>query len=96
MNGDFHDLLAAFAMILTAQHAREQLGLRIGNGRIEGECNPERQANRMLFVTGQKQAAARGVARLALLGLLTKRRDPAEPYRKAETHPGVLAALHGS
>lgn len=45
-------------------------------------------------MAGEKQTTTRGVAGLALLGFLTKRRDPAKPYGKAQPHPGMATALH--
>jgi hypothetical protein len=57
--------------------------LAIGHSGIERKGDPQRHADGIRFVTCEQQTASRGIARFALLGFLTKRRDPAEPYGKA-------------
>jgi hypothetical protein len=57
--------------------------LAIGHSGIKGKRDPKRHADGIRFVTCEQQTTSRGIARFALLGFLTKRRDPAEPYGKA-------------
>jgi hypothetical protein len=57
--------------------------LAIGHSGIERKGDPKRHADGIRFVTYEQQTAPRGIARFALLGFLTKGRDPAEPYGKA-------------
>jgi len=72
----------------------EHLGLAIAKGRIEGKSYPERDAERMSFMAGNEEAAARDVEGLAHLGFLAKGSAPAKANGKAKLRAVMLASVH--
>src|SRR5882672_7554786 len=80
---------------VSPHNSRQNFRLRVRCRHVKGKRHPQWQSFRRLLFAGNQQPAFRNIPRFTYFRLLAQRRNPPQPYRKAQTYPGMLTILHG-
>jgi len=95
MNRDSRNHGSAFSFVFAANDASEHFRLVVVESWIVRERDPKGHPDAVMLLTGEQEAATRGVTRFAFFRFLAERRNPTKPYREAKTHTRVSSVGHG-
>lgn len=73
---------------------RKNFRLPVAEPNVVRKSDPQGNARRMRFITGDEQASARSIERFADFGFLPQRSGPAKPHGKAQLGAVMRASVH--